>query len=212
MRPQKRSRGRNGGGNPYHNNQNRGPRPPHRSQTFDSNGPNVKIRGNAYQVFERYLALAREAQSAGDRIASENFYQHAEHYFRVMNAQGEGFQGQQRPQHQQTPSDSEVMNGEGDQPDEQNQGYDRQPQGPQNHHDNRDHQSHDERQSRDGHQGHDHEGRDDRQDHDERHSRDDHQGRNDHQAHVQIQQAPPPPPEPIEDDDQLPSFITRRPE
>src|SRR5580704_5877145 len=99
MRPQKRSRGRNGGGNPYqHNNQNRGPRPPQRSQTFDSNGPNVKIRGNAYQVFERYQALAREAQTSGDRIASENFYQHAEHYFRVMNVNGEGLQNQPRPQ------------------------------------------------------------------------------------------------------------------
>jgi hypothetical protein len=122
MRPQKRSRGRNGGGNPYHNNNpNRGgggggPRPPQRSQTFDSNGPNVKIRGNAYQVFERYLALAREAQSSGDRIASENFYQHAEHYFRVMNANGEGFQGQPRPQ--QMPSDSEPMEGESEQPEE----------------------------------------------------------------------------------------------
>src|SRR5216684_3832907 len=116
MRPQKRSRGRNGGGNPYHNNQNRGPRPPHRSQTFDSNGPNVKIRGNAYQVFERYLALAREAQSAGDRIASENFYQHAEHYFRVMNANGEGFQNQQRQQ--QMPADNEAVDGDGEQPEE----------------------------------------------------------------------------------------------
>src|SRR5579863_312322 len=111
MRPQKRSRGRNGGGNPYHNNQNRGPRPQHRSQTFDSNGPNVKIRGNAYQVFERYLALAREAQTSGDRIAAESFYQHAEHYFRVMNAQGEGQGfGQPRPM---TPADLE-MGGGGD--------------------------------------------------------------------------------------------------
>src|SRR5580704_1924478 len=118
MRPQKRSRGRNGGGNPYHNNQNRGPRPPHRSQTFDSNGPSVKIRGNAYQVFERYLALAREAQTSGDRIAAENFFQHAEHYFRVMNANGEGFQNQQRQQ-QQTPMDGgEQMDGEGEQPEE----------------------------------------------------------------------------------------------
>ena len=120
MRPQKRSRGRNGGGNPYHNNnQNRGggggPRPPHRSQTFDSNGPNVKIRGNAYQVFERYLALAREAQSSGDRIAAEYFFQHAEHYFRVMNANGEGFQQQRQ---QQTPNDTEPMDGEGEQPEE----------------------------------------------------------------------------------------------
>lgn len=125
MRPQKRSRGRNGGGNPYHN-QNRGPggggggpRPPHRSQTFDSNGPSVKIRGNAYQVFERYLALAREAQSSGDRIAAENFYQHAEHYFRVMNANGEAFQRQQQQQQQQPMQpDGQPMDGEGEQPEE----------------------------------------------------------------------------------------------
>ncbi|HWD57085.1 MAG TPA: DUF4167 domain-containing protein [Stellaceae bacterium] len=121
MRPQKRSRGRNGGGNPYQN-QNRGgggggggPRPPHRSQTFDSNGPSVKIRGNAYQVFERYLALAREAQSAGDRIASENFYQHAEHYFRMMNANGEALQRQQQ---QQMANEGEPADGEGEQPEE----------------------------------------------------------------------------------------------
>jgi len=117
MRPQKRSRGRNGGGNPYHNqNQNRGPRPPHRSQTFDSNGPNVKIRGNAYQVYERYLTLAREAQSSGDRIAAENFFQHAEHYFRVMNANGEAFQQQQRQQQMQP--EIEPVEGEGEQPEE----------------------------------------------------------------------------------------------
>jgi hypothetical protein len=65
-------------------------------QTFDSNGPNVKIRGNAYQVFERYVALAREAQTSGDRVAAENLYQHAEHYFRLMNLAGEG-QGQGPP-------------------------------------------------------------------------------------------------------------------
>lgn len=88
MRPgsNKRSRGRNNGGNPHHNR----PRPPHRMQTFESNGPSVKIRGSAYQVFERYVALAREATTSGDRIAAENFYQHAEHYYRVMNSAGEG--------------------------------------------------------------------------------------------------------------------------
>jgi len=127
MRPQKRSRGRNGGGNPYHNNQNRGgggggggPRPPHRSQTFDSNGPSVKIRGNAYQVYERYLSLAREAQSSGDPVSAENFYQHAEHYFRVMNANGEAFrqqqQQQQQPQHM--PGEAEPIDGDGEQPEE----------------------------------------------------------------------------------------------
>ena len=79
---------------------------PHRIQTFDSNGPNVKIRGNAYQVFERYVALAREAAASGDRIAAENLYQHAEHYFRVMNANGDANQhGAPRPM---TPADIEM--------------------------------------------------------------------------------------------------------
>jgi hypothetical protein len=110
MRPgqNKRSRGRSGGG-PHHNN-NR-PRQPNRVQTFDSNGPNVKIRGNAYQVFERYVALAREAQSSGDRVAAENLYQHAEHYFRLMNLAGEG-QGQGPPR-PTTPADLE-MGADGD--------------------------------------------------------------------------------------------------
>lgn len=56
-----------------------------RSQTFDSNGPEGRVRGNAHQVYEKYLALARDATSAGDRIAAEGFYQFAEHYFRVVN-------------------------------------------------------------------------------------------------------------------------------
>jgi hypothetical protein len=114
MRPgqNKRSRNRNNGGG-HQNNGNR-PRMPHRMQTFDSSGPNVKIRGNAYQVFERYIALAREAASAGDRIAAENYYQHAEHYFRIMNADGQGNPMAPRPM---TPADTEMtsMDGDGDQ-------------------------------------------------------------------------------------------------
>ncbi|HYM03736.1 MAG TPA: DUF4167 domain-containing protein, partial [Stellaceae bacterium] len=105
MRPgqNKRNRGRNN--NPNNPNMNR-PRVPHRMQTFDSSGPNVKIRGNAYQVFERYVAMAREAASAGDRVAAENFYQHAEHYFRIMNADGSGqANGVPRPM---TPADTEM--------------------------------------------------------------------------------------------------------
>jgi hypothetical protein len=85
---------------------------PHRIQTFDSNGPNVKIRGNAYQVFERYVALAREAAASGDRIAAENLYQHAEHYFRVMNANGEA--NQHGTPHPITPADLEVGEVEGE--------------------------------------------------------------------------------------------------
>jgi len=91
------------------------PRPPHRMQNFDSSGPSVKIRGNAYQVFERYIAMAREASSAGDRVAAENLYQHAEHYYRIMQANGEGQQnpmgGQGRPM---TPADTEMNPGEMD--------------------------------------------------------------------------------------------------
>src|SRR5882757_9924871 len=92
MRPNQNKRSRGRGHNPNHmggggaqQNTTRGPRPPNRNQTFDSNGPSVKIRGNAYQVFERYIALAREASSSGDRIAAENLYQHAEHYFRIRS-------------------------------------------------------------------------------------------------------------------------------
>src|SRR5271166_1080950 len=107
--PNKRSRGRNNGNNPHHNR----PRMPHRIQTFDSNGPNVKIRGNAYQVFERYVALAREAAASGDRIAAENLYQHAEHYFRVMNANGEANSHGASPR-PITPADLEMGGAEGE--------------------------------------------------------------------------------------------------
>ncbi len=63
---------------------------PLRHQTFDSNGPDVRIRGNAYQVHEKYLALARDATASGDRIAAENYMQHAEHYYRIINQMNEG--------------------------------------------------------------------------------------------------------------------------
>jgi hypothetical protein len=80
--------GRNYGNN---SNRNRQQLPP-RGQSLDSNGPNVKIRGTPHQIFERYIALAREASTSGDRVAAENLYQHAEHYFRVMNAANDGQQ------------------------------------------------------------------------------------------------------------------------
>ena len=54
-------------------------------QTFDSNGPEVRVRGNAHQVYEKYLNLARDATASGDRIAAEGFYQFAEHYYRIVN-------------------------------------------------------------------------------------------------------------------------------
>ncbi len=76
----KRSRGRSNNG--------RKQNVPLRLQTLDSSGPNGKLRGNAYQLHEKYLALARDAHSVGDRVAAENFFQHAEHYFRIINANG----------------------------------------------------------------------------------------------------------------------------
>jgi len=55
------------------------------SQPFGNPRPD-RTRGNTSQVYERYLTLAREAARSDDRVASENYYQHAEHYFRIRNA------------------------------------------------------------------------------------------------------------------------------
>ncbi len=87
------------------------PRVPQNNQTFESNGPDIKIRGSAHQIFERYVALAREAAIAGDRVAAENCYQHAEHYFRIVNVSREGIQpgSQTRPT---TPADVEINSSE----------------------------------------------------------------------------------------------------
>jgi len=86
---QKRGRGRSSGNRKPGNSRN---------QTFDSNGPSVRVRGNAYQVMEKYLALARDSSASGDRIAAENFYQHAEHYFRILNVNAGQERGQDRGQ------------------------------------------------------------------------------------------------------------------
>ena len=56
------------------------------TRVFESNGPDVKIRGNPSHIAEKYIQLARDAQASGDPIAAENYYQHAEHYFRVIAA------------------------------------------------------------------------------------------------------------------------------
>src|ERR1700722_1144405 len=54
------------------------------TRVYESNGPDVKIRGTASHVAEKYLQLARDAQSSGDPVAAENYLQHAEHYFRMI--------------------------------------------------------------------------------------------------------------------------------
>lgn len=70
-------------GRPNRNKQHGGP--PNRNSNFDSNGPEGKVRGNAAQVFEKYLTLAREATVSGNRVGAETFFQHAEHYYRIIN-------------------------------------------------------------------------------------------------------------------------------
>jgi hypothetical protein len=97
MRPNQqknRSRGRNGGRkhiNPL-------------SRNFESNGPDVKVRGNAAHIAEKYLQLARDAQSSGDSVMAENYLQHAEHYFRIVSAAQP--QGMPRPDGS-TPDDTD---------------------------------------------------------------------------------------------------------
>lgn len=84
MRPQqnRRIRGRNNNNN--NNNNRRGPNP--LSRNYESNGPDVKIRGNAQHIADKYTALARDALATGDRVMAENYLQHAEHYVRIILA------------------------------------------------------------------------------------------------------------------------------
>ena len=95
---QKRMRGR--GGNNHRKSQNP------LTRVYESNGPDVKIRGTASHIAEKYIQLARDAQSSGDPVAAENYYQHAEHYFRLIAAAQEQFRQQnpyynnQQPQQQ----------------------------------------------------------------------------------------------------------------
>ncbi len=92
-RPRGRPHRKQHGGTPRHNNS-------------DSSGPEGRVRGNAHQVYEKYIGLARDALSAGDRVAAESYYQYAEHYYRVLNARtdprpnGEDEPGRQSDNHQ----------------------------------------------------------------------------------------------------------------
>lgn len=96
---------------------------------FESNGPDVKIRGSASHICEKYQQLARDAASAGDRVRAENYLQHAEHYFRVVQA-AQPAQPNPRPGRERQDNDAEAataahgapangateMNGAGEQP------------------------------------------------------------------------------------------------
>ena len=91
---QKRMRGRN-------NNNHRKSQNP-LTRVYESNGPDVKIRGTASHIAEKYIQLARDSQSSGDPVAAENYYQHAEHYFRLIAVAQEQFR-QQNPYYNAQP-------------------------------------------------------------------------------------------------------------
>ena len=59
-----------------------------RNSSFESNGPDVKVRGTAQQILDKYQALARDAISAGEHINAEAYYQYAEHYYRLVHSEG----------------------------------------------------------------------------------------------------------------------------
>lgn len=97
-----RMRNRNNNNN---NNNRRGQNP--MTRVYESNGPDIKIRGTASHIAEKYLQLARDARSSGDPVAAENYYQHAEHYFRLIAAAQEQFRQSQQP-----PRSNEELAGE----------------------------------------------------------------------------------------------------
>ena len=55
------------------------------NRVFDSSGPEGKVRGTPQQIIEKYMSLFRDSQLSGDRVAAENFQQHAEHYTRILS-------------------------------------------------------------------------------------------------------------------------------
>src|SRR5664279_700511 len=112
---QKRMRGRNNNNNPHRKSQNP------LTRVYESNGPDVKIRGTASHIAEKYIQLARDSQSSGDPVAAENYYQHAEHYFRLIAVAQEQFRQQnpyynnpQGQQGQQGQQGAQQGNDEGD--------------------------------------------------------------------------------------------------
>ncbi len=89
------------------------------NRSYESNGPDVKIRGTASHVHEKYQSLARDATVSGDRVAAENYLQHAEHYYRIIAAAQAQQQSQQpqadpdQPRDQAATTEGEPANGNG---------------------------------------------------------------------------------------------------
>jgi hypothetical protein len=187
----KRMRNRNNNNN---NNNRRGQNP--MTRVFESNGPDIKIRGTASHIAEKYLQLARDARSSGDPVAAENYYQHAEHYFRLIAAAQEQFR-QNQPQQPRT-DEVAVSSEDGEDDGENYSSFGQEPgfvpQPPQQQ----------QPYTRDG-------GRDHQRDHQQPYQRDqqprEHRGEREHRPQPQYQ----PQPQPTMDTgsvDRLPSFIT----
>lgn len=186
------------------NNNNRRSQNP-MTRVYESNGPDIKIRGTASHIAEKYLQLARDARSSGDPVAAENYYQHAEHYFRLIAAAQEQFRQNQQPRGDE-PISSNSDDGEDDGENFSNfgqePGFVPQPQQPfmreregQRDHHQRDHQQRDNQPYQRDQQPREHRERDHRP-----------------QPQYQPQPQPPNQPQPVIADagsvDRLPSFIT----
>jgi len=109
---QNNKRMRNNNRNNNNNNNNRRGQNP-MTRVYESNGPDIKIRGTASHIAEKYLQLARDARSSGDPIAAENYYQHAEHYFRLIATAQEQFR-QNQPQQQRADNSEAPQTEDGD--------------------------------------------------------------------------------------------------
>ena len=118
--------GGGGGGGGHHHNP--------LTRVYESNGPEVKIRGTAHHIAEKYLQLARDAQGSGDPVTAENHFQHAEHYLRMIAAAQEQFRAQ-NPYYQAPPAPGEIRDeafeGEDDDGSQPGQGQPTQSQPPQ---------------------------------------------------------------------------------
>lgn len=110
---QNKQRMRNRNNNNNNNNNNRRGQNP-MTRVYESNGPDIKIRGTASHIAEKYLQLARDARSSGDPVAAENYYQHAEHYFRLIATAQEQFRQNQQPRGDEPISNSSGDDGEDD--------------------------------------------------------------------------------------------------
>lgn len=124
MRPgqqNKRGRGRSGSNNNGGGGNRKGQNP--LSRSYDSSGPDVKIRGTAQHVAEKYMNLARDAQSSGDRVMAENYLQHAEHYNRIiLTAQAQMQERFQRDDNASQARDSQYQDDDDRDTDDDNDG------------------------------------------------------------------------------------------